>query len=433
MVYAPRVATSNGYRLAEVRIQGMRTLADVRLPLGGLTVLIGDNGSGKSTIVEALELLRKVGEPGLYVQDQLGARHGGLGSLLRVGERSLTLSAKIEGGKPIDYSVSFAMDGSFARVAEEVVHEHVRDLPIVMTVLQRSRAGCQVFYPDTGEPQDLEVPAAALAVAASIPLRRGVPQDQHGDFLSPTVAPRRILDVLSSGYVAAPFDVLSLWLTTERQRRTPMREPSPINVAPRLDRFGDNLASCFAALKERHPAEVWALAMDRVRRGLGDDVLDVRTPAAARGLVELELHFRGLAQPIPAAQLSDGQLAYLSFVALVTLAEQGAGMSFVAVDEPELHLHPHLLRCVVGLLVELARTCPVVIATHSDRLLDLLPDPASQVVLCELDETRATKLWRPNAADLASWLERYQGFGSIRADGYERQLMTEPLVVDPAP
>lgn len=46
-------------RLVEMmRIRGLRTLADVTLPLRGLTVLIGDNGSGKSSILEAFRIAR---------------------------------------------------------------------------------------------------------------------------------------------------------------------------------------------------------------------------------------------------------------------------------------------------------------------------------------------------------------------------------------
>lgn len=45
-------------RVTWMRVRGMRSLADVELDLRGLTVLIGENGSGKSTILEAVELLR---------------------------------------------------------------------------------------------------------------------------------------------------------------------------------------------------------------------------------------------------------------------------------------------------------------------------------------------------------------------------------------
>jgi recombinational DNA repair ATPase RecF len=49
--------------ITELRIYGLRTLADVRLSLRDLTVLIGGNGSGKSSIIEACELLRKARAP----------------------------------------------------------------------------------------------------------------------------------------------------------------------------------------------------------------------------------------------------------------------------------------------------------------------------------------------------------------------------------
>jgi predicted ATPase len=92
--------------ITRLRVQGMRTLADVDLPLRGLTVLIGDSGSGKSTILEGLELLHKAARPGAFVVDQLGTFHGGLESLLRTGAHELRFEARIEGGgPPIDYQL----------------------------------------------------------------------------------------------------------------------------------------------------------------------------------------------------------------------------------------------------------------------------------------------------------------------------------------
>jgi hypothetical protein len=54
-------------RIERIRIQGFRSLADVTLELNGLSVLIGDNGSGKSAVIEALETLRYFAEPGASV------------------------------------------------------------------------------------------------------------------------------------------------------------------------------------------------------------------------------------------------------------------------------------------------------------------------------------------------------------------------------
>ena len=51
----------NSDRIRRISVKGLRCLEDVTLELGEMTVLIGENGSGKSSIVEACELLRRAG------------------------------------------------------------------------------------------------------------------------------------------------------------------------------------------------------------------------------------------------------------------------------------------------------------------------------------------------------------------------------------
>ncbi len=64
-------------RLAELRVRGLRTLADVMLDLGGLTVLIGDNGSGKSSVLEALRIAWLAGRSG-FVEELSRQPHAGV-------------------------------------------------------------------------------------------------------------------------------------------------------------------------------------------------------------------------------------------------------------------------------------------------------------------------------------------------------------------
>ena len=123
-----------------------------------------------------------------------------------------------------------------------------------------------------------------------------------------------------------------------------------------------------------------------------------------------------------AAQLSDGTLAYLAFIALFRL--NASRPSLLALDEPDLHLHPRLLLRVLDFLEAMAREHPVLCATHSDRLLDGLSDPARSAVLCELDESGTTRLLRPDAEALERWLERYRGLGEIRGAGHEASIFT---------
>ncbi len=62
--------------------------------------------------------------------------------------------------------------------------------------------------------------------------------------------------------------------------------------------------------------------------------------------------------------------------------------------------------------------------------LPSLTDPARSVVLCELDEDRATRLVRPDPKALERWLQRYRGIGDIRSAGHEASIMT--MVDDPS-
>ena len=76
-------------RITQLRISGLRVIEDLVLDLGAMTVLIGDNGTGKSSILEGLELLRQAAKPLHFTSDVIDRAHGGLASLLRHGSSDL--------------------------------------------------------------------------------------------------------------------------------------------------------------------------------------------------------------------------------------------------------------------------------------------------------------------------------------------------------
>ena len=68
-------------RITRIYIKNVRAIKYVDLELSPFTVLIGDNGAGKSTIIECLEVLRKAAGASFF--EQLYSIHGGLEGLLR--------------------------------------------------------------------------------------------------------------------------------------------------------------------------------------------------------------------------------------------------------------------------------------------------------------------------------------------------------------
>jgi predicted ATPase len=395
-------------RITELRVQGVRTLADVRLRLDGLTVLIGDNGSGKSTVIEVLEVLRKAA----HVEDFLAAlnqAHGGLPLLLRVGASEMTIGVTVEGDGPaLDYSFTAVAEGGRLAIVREDVGPTDGDTAMVGGFRRHSPSSVDTWQPrrvSAGFPQFAPNRLALTAFSGEV---------------APEVA--RIRAALFGVEVHLPFEVRPRWLVKERGGSAPLREPEMPDVATGLSRLGDNLASAFHALKNEQPSAHWRETMDLVRLGLGEDVESINTQLSGGGYINIALELRGLAKQIPAAALSDGTLSYLAFVALARL---GRERTLLAFDEPEAHLHPHLLARVLGLFEVMAEKHPVILATHSDRLLDALADPAASVVLCELNEKRETVLRRPSREALARWLERYRGIGDLRSEGYEAHVFEE--------
>jgi predicted ATPase len=130
----------------------------------------------------------------------------------------------------------------------------------------------------------------------------------------------------------------------------------------------------------------------------------------------LSIKYRGFSQ-LPLFSLSERQISYLAFVALYRL--NLARASLFAFDEPETHLHPALLMRVLDFFETASEQRPVLLATHSDRLLDGLKEPARSARLLYLDDERATRIAQPDPEALGQWLERYRGLGSLRSEGYE--------------
>jgi predicted ATPase len=236
-------------------------------------------------------------------------------------------------------------------------------------------------------------------------------------------AVRYVAVLLKNIHAHIPFEVTPSWAARALDRKSALRASSLLVPAEHLDKLGVNLANAYHALKNNFGQEEWQRTLDDVRIGLSERIEDVTTWAdPGGGNIGLSIKYKDLDRQVPASQLSDGVLAYLAFVALFRL--HTTPPSLLAMDEPDLHLHPRLLMRVLDFFDAMARDFPVLIATHSDRLLDGLTDPARSVVLCELDEHSATQLLRPDRAALEKWLERYRGLGDLRGAGHEASVLT---------
>lgn len=416
--------------ITELRVEGLRTLADVRLGLGELTVIIGNNGSGKSSLIEACELLRKAPTPDFI--KEFRRTHWGFSGLLRQGASQLKLGVRIqEADEVFDYEFALADRAGSVAITEEKLTTGPSAQPNKEKVIwHRTESLVKMLRLDLDQYIELSGPQAAMISAANRLIINQAGNSENIERLVPQFPDlipaglifqilRKVSRALQSIEVHLPFEVLPLWGSRSFKRNSALRDDNLLEPVERLEPLGTNLANVYYALRNEYGDAHWRETLELVRLGLGDEVDDIRVVASPEGgKVTLRVKYRSLLQPIPSFALSDGTLAYLAWVAVYRV-NRPTKPALLAIDEPELHLHPQLLMRVLDFLQSLGRESPVLLATHSDRLLDALPRPAQQAVLCELGPAQATKLWRPEAATLARWLERYRGLGELRSEGHD--------------
>lgn len=397
--------------LSSLRIENLRSIEQLDLDLCGLTVLIGDNGSGKSSIVEACELLRRAASEMFYTE--LHSIHGGLFSLLRHGATQLTLGASVgEGHDRLRYEITLAREGQYTVIASERLElGPYPGKPQPLRLIQRNRQGVHVYRP--GGLQPIDVPADQLALIAA-----------SGPF-APHPGVAKMRRALASIEVHVPFEVTPPWVAAAHGRRSEARAAVQLQRVERLDRLGSNLPNVLSALRSEFGEAHWNETLDYIRLGLGPDIETVNLRAGpAGGTHAIWLKLKGVEEQIPATALSDGILSYLAFVALFRLPR--ADRALLAFDEPEIHLHPELLVRVLEFFEAMSEQHPVLLATHADRLLDALAAPEEAVRVCDIEEpTRTTRLRRLDAEQLSGWLDEYRGVGDLRGAGYLRHVMAE--------
>ncbi len=87
------------------------------------------------------------------------------------------------------------------------------------------------------------------------------------------------------------------------------------------------------------------------------------------GRFELAFHQHGLLRPLSGAELSDGTLRYLLWVAALLTPRPP---TLLVLNEPETSLHPDLLPALANLVVTAAKNTQVIVVTHSRPFLAAL-------------------------------------------------------------
>lgn len=79
----------------------------------------------------------------------------------------------------------------------------------------------------------------------------------------------------------------------------------------------------------------------------------------------------------------------------------------IAIEEPELGLHPDILPKIADLLIAASARTQLIITTHSDMLVSALTEHPETIIVCE-KQTGQTVTYKLDASQLAHWLQDYR-------------------------
>ncbi len=358
--------------LSTLAISGYRSLRGLIIPLGPLNIITGANGSGKSNVYKALQLLAETAQ-GTVVA--VLAREGGLESTLwagpeqfsramgrgeqpvQGGPRKGAVSLKLGFASDDDSDFGYAIDLGLPTPAEATTSF------LLDPVIKRE---CIWVGP-------VLRPAALLVDRRnSVVTRRG----EHGTRDEWPIVTRHLRSFDSMlAQLSDPLAAPELWSMRQRIRswrfyhhfRTdadaPARRAQLGTHTPVLSHDGADLAAALQTIREIGDPEALDAAVEDAFPGGAVDI------AIERGRFELLMTQHGLLRPLTAAELSDGTLRYLLWIAALLTPRPP---ELLVLNEPETSLHPDLLPALGRLIASAAERSQIIVVSHASRLIATL-------------------------------------------------------------
>jgi len=368
--------------LEGIQIQNYRALRDVTLgktlyereqdPLPRLVTIIGANGSGKSSLVDALGFLGDCLAEGVEAACDKPHR----GGFERMRTKGSTEAIKFEirykdtpTARPMSYSLHIDCD---VHGRAQVVYERLRQRrkeqkygqPYSFLELNNGQgyawSGSEGFERGTGSGKDT---AGEIEGTERVPIK---------------MKDRQVLGIATLGTltiherVSAFRDFLSGWYLSYFVPEL-ARNPSQAGADPHLDRRGENL-SRYLQFVERANPDGFRQMLARIAEKV-PGIVDIKPKTESDRRLILEFYAKGFERPFYQQDMSDGTLKMLAYLLLM---EDPSPAPLIGIEEPENGLHHQLLATLAQEFKEYAskvRGPQVLITTHAPNFVDALtPD-----------------------------------------------------------
>lgn len=352
--------------LEGIQIQNYRSLRDVTLgqtfdnkalPLPRLMAVIGANGTGKSSLLDALGFIGDCLAEGVQAACDKAHR----GGFERLRTQGVTEPIRFEiryrespGARPMSYTLQIDCDA------------HGR--PRVVAERLRQRRKGQKY----GKPYSflsIENGLGEVWSGEGTQLREGQAK------VPVAMSDHQVLGISTLGTLAdhprisAFRRFLSGWYLSYFVPQLARNQPMS-GAEPHLNRTGENLAKYLQFVEREHP-EGFKKALQRISHQIPGVQKIEAIPAPDKRLL-LAFYAEGYKEPFFQQDMSDGTLKMLAYLMLM---EDPAPAPLVGIEEPENGLHHQLLSALAQEFKEFASQSKgpqVLITTHAPHFVDAL-------------------------------------------------------------
>jgi len=368
--------------IRNVNVSGLLSFGPrgIDLPLNNLNVLIGPNGSGKSNLLEVFSLLRSAPTNlPAPVKEMGGVREWLWKGRQPAREARVDITFEVPRSEALRHVLAVTDHGGRFEVVDEKIEfaqpQPGNSEPYFFYRFQRGNPMLNEFQ---GKERRLK--------------RENVRPEES--ILSQVRDPDRYPTL---AWLQDQYERIRLYRNWSFGPNAALRrEQSTHDRSDVLNDGGENLALVLSKIRTRVKAELRE-SLQKLYEGVDDLSLSIDG-----GNVLLFLEESG-GREIPATRLSDGTLRYLSLLAILLHPDPPP---LVAIEEPELGLHPDVIPHIAQLLVRASERMQLVVTTHSRVLVEALGDDPPRILVCEKEEAE-TRIRRLDADRLAAWLKDY--------------------------
>jgi predicted ATPase len=413
-------AVSPSHPIQNLSISNFGCLRDVSLDLEPLTVLIGPNDSGKTTILRALDALGRATRKGSRLRGPDGWRgvfdnQDDFNSITTDGDGNpFTIALNRSPVGPFRYSTTVGIDAVGPCVVRELL-------------AMESNIG---FHRSVGKSQQLElILSLNQTIVGSYGQSQGVPVVASPSSLSFSNDPVAHVP-LQVGQWSEYCKILGAAIPRfQRYQFVPsaLRSPVPVDEpVSQLEENGKGLAGYWAELLltngdlAKKIEENLSAFMPHVGRIHAIRLLRALTSSSGDSVMkpcfELSVRIKN-GVSIPAKSVSDGVLLFLAFL---LIANEAGEKPVLLIEEPETGVHPGLLKQICTLLRTLTTgghggpPAQVIVTTHSPLLLQHFEPNEIRVVV--RGEDGYTQVVPFNGAPDIQRLLEFQGPGELWAN-----------------